>query len=214
MKKTQKLILIGGGGHCRSVIDVAESAGFQIIGILDIPEKVGTSVLGYKIIGIDDQIADYVEIARFVVTVGQIKEATLRVRLHELIRASGGKLATIISPKAYVSRFATIGEGVVIMHQAVVNANASIGKGCIINTFADIEHDAIIGDYCHISTGATVNGGCIVRDKVFIGSNTVIVNGVSITSRCIIGAESLVQKNITESGIYYGIPATLKKVPY
>jgi sugar O-acyltransferase (sialic acid O-acetyltransferase NeuD family) len=212
MKETKKIVLIGGGGHCRSVIDVAESAGFDIVGILDTLDKVGSSVLDYKVIGTDEQIGNYIDTVMFVVTVGQIKDATLRVRLHGLIHSAGGKLATIISPKAYVSRFATISEGVVIMHYAVVNANASIGRGCIINTFADIEHDVIIGDYCHISTGATVNGECIVKNNVFIGSNSVIVNGVSITSQCVIGAGSLIQKNITERGIYYGNPATLKKI--
>jgi sugar O-acyltransferase (sialic acid O-acetyltransferase NeuD family) len=211
MKETKKIILIGGGGHCRSVIDVAESAGFHITGILETPEKVGSSVLGYNVIGTDEQIIDYIDTAMFVVTVGQIKDATLRVRLHELIHSAGGKLATIISPKAYISRFAAIGEGVVIMHHAVVNANAKIGRGCIINTFADIEHDVIIGDYCHISTGVIVNGGCIIKDNVFIGSNSVIVNGISITSQCVIGAGSLISKNIAEKGIYYGNPATLKK---
>jgi sugar O-acyltransferase (sialic acid O-acetyltransferase NeuD family) len=209
---TKKLILVGGGGHCRSVIDVAESAGFDIIGILDTLDKIGSSVLGYKVIGTDKKITNYIDTAMFVVTVGQIKDATLRVRLHELIHNLGGQLATIISPRAYVSRFATINEGVVIMHNSVVNANAIIGRGCIINTFADIEHDVIIGDYCHISTGATVNGDCIVNNNVFIGSNSVIVNGVSISSQTVIGAGSLVQKNITQSGIYYGNPALLHKL--
>lgn len=214
MKGTKKLILVGGGGHCVSVIDVAERAGFHITGILDTPKKVGSSVLGYKIIGTDEQINDYVDNVRFVVTVGQIKEASTRIRLHELIHAAGGKLATIISPLAYISRFATLAEGVVIMHHAVVNANARIGKGCIINTFANIEHDVVVGDYCHISTGATVNGSCIINNVVFIGSNSVIMNGLSIISGCIIGAGSLVQKDITQKGIYYGNPATLKRILY
>lgn len=211
---SKKLILVGGGGHCKSVIDVAEGAGFQIRGILDIPENVGKEVLGYSIVGTDDQIPDYVNDAVFVVTVGHIKDATLRIRLHQKIVDAGGTLATIIASTAHVSKYAQIGEGSVIMHQAVVNADAIICRGCIINTFANIEHDARIGDYCHISTGAMINGNCVVGNETFFGSQSVMVNGIEITSGCVIGAGSLVRKNITQKGIYSGNPAILKiKLP-
>src|SRR5690606_27604940 len=113
---SKKLILVGGGGHCKSVIDFAESAGFQIQGILDIPENVGKKVLGYSIIGTDDQIPDYVNDAVFVVTVGHIKDASLRIKLHQKIVDAGGTLATIIASTAHVSKYAQIGEGSVIMH--------------------------------------------------------------------------------------------------
>ena len=53
------LILVGGGGHCKSVIDVAESAGYNIWGIIDMPEDVGNRIFGYKVIGTDDDIPFY-----------------------------------------------------------------------------------------------------------------------------------------------------------
>ncbi len=208
--ENKKLILVGGGGHCKSVIDVAESAGFHIQGILDIPENVGKKVLDYSIIGTDDQIPDYVNDAEFIVTVGHIKDAAQRIKLHQKIVDAGGKLATIIASTAYVSKYAQIGVGSVIMHQAVVNADTIIGKGCIINTFANIEHDAKIGDYCHISTGAMINGNCVVGKETFFGSQSVMVNGIEITSGCIIGAGSLVRKNAMQKGVYSGNPAILK----
>ena len=206
----KKLILVGGGGHCKSVIDVAESAGFQIQGILDVPENVGNKVLDYSIIGTDDQIPDFVNDALFIVTVGHIKDAALRIKLHKKIVDAGGTLATIVASTAHVSKYAQIGEGSVIMHQAVVNADAIIGKGCIINTFANIEHDAKIGDYCHISTGAMINGNCVVGKETFFGSQSVMVNGIEITAGCVIGAGSLIRRNITQKGIYSGNPTTLK----
>lgn len=94
----KKLILIGGGGHCKSVIDVAESAGYTILGILGRPEEVGNKVLGYEIVGTDDDMSKFVDVAEFVVTVGQIKSASLRVKLHEMVERAGGKLAIVISP--------------------------------------------------------------------------------------------------------------------
>lgn len=202
MIDSQSLILIGGGGHCKSVIDVAECAGFHIEGILDIPENVGKQVCGYPVIGTDDLIGKLVSRYLFMVTVGQIKDPSLRIKLHEQVINSGGRLATIVSPTAHVSRFAELGEGSVVMHQAMVNAEAKVGRGCIINTFANIEHDVVIGDYCHISTGAMINGGCTIGNATFIGSQSVINNGIVIGSDIIVPSGCIVRKNISVQGIY------------
>ena len=204
------IVLIGGGGHCKSVIDVAESAGYSILGILDrsIPE--GTTVLGYPVLGNDDMIAPYIDKAEFLITVGQIKSPDIRFRLTKMVEETGGKLATIVASTAHVSKYAKIAEGTVVMHQAIVNAEAHIGKGCIINTFANIEHDVRIGDFCHVSTGAMVNGECKVGERCFIGSQSVLANCISVGDDIIVGAGSFVRKSITEKGIYSGNPAILK----
>ncbi|HBX18968.1 MAG TPA: acetyltransferase, partial [Porphyromonadaceae bacterium] len=130
----KQLILVGGGGHCKSVIEAAESAGYHIAGILDVPENMGKTILGYFITGTDDSIADYIRDAEFIVTVGHIKDASLRIKLHEKIENAGGRFATIIASTAYVSGYSSVGKGTVILHHAMVNADAKIGKGCIINT--------------------------------------------------------------------------------
>lgn len=204
------LILVGGGGHCKSVIDVAEGAGYKILGILDRPEEVGKKVLSYEVIGVDDDIHKYVDKAEFVITVGFIKNPSLRVKLYDLVKAAGGKLATLIASTAYVSKYAELGEGTVVMHKAFVNAGAKVGSNCIINTFCNIEHDALIGDQCHISTGTIINGDCNVGMKVFIGSQSVLVNGINVGDDIVIGAGSVVRKSISEKGVYVGNPATLK----
>ena len=206
----RNLILIGGGGHCKSIIDVAESAGYNILGILDMPEDVGKSVLDYKVIGTDDDIPQFADKTEFIITVGFIKSPAIRMRIFDKVREAGGKLATIIASTAHVSRYASLGEGTVVMHQAVVNAGARIGENCIINTFCNIEHDAVIGDQCHISTGTMVNGDCKVGKMCFIGSQSVLANGISICDDVIVGAGSLVRKNILKPGIYSGNPAILK----
>ncbi|MGM9819735.1 MAG: acetyltransferase [Candidatus Onthomorpha sp.] len=206
----KNLILLGGRGHCKSVIEVAESAGYKILGVLDMPEEVGKQVLDYKVIGTDDDIPQYVDKAEFVVTVGFIKNPAIRIKLYNKVKEAGGILATIIASTAHVSKYATLGEGTVVMHQAVVNAGANIGVNNIINTFANIEHDAQIGDQCHISTGAMVNGDCKVGDRCFIGSQSVLANGIEIGDDIIVGAGSFVRKNISVKGIYSGNPAILK----
>lgn len=207
---TKNLILVGGGGHCKSVIEAAESAGYNILGVLDTPENVVKQVLAYSIIGTDDEIPLYVDKAEFVITVGFIKNPTTRIKLYNKVKDAGGKLATIIASTAHVSKYSTIGEGTVVMHQAFVNAGAHIGANCIINTFCNIEHDAQIGDQCHISTGTMVNGDCKVGDRCFIGSQSALANGITIDEDIIVGAASFVRKSISEKGIYSGNPAILK----
>lgn len=205
------LILIGGGGHCKSVIEVAESAGYEIKGILDMPDEVGKDVLpGHKVIGTDDEIPQYVEECDFVITVGFIKNPALRIKLYNKVKAAGGRLATIIASTAHVSKYAELGEGTVIMHHAFVNAGAKIGDNCIINTFVNIEHDAEVGNQCHISTGTMVNGECKIGENCFIGSQSVCANCIEIASDIIVGAGSVVRKSIRVKGIYAGNPAILK----
>lgn len=207
----KSLILIGGGGHCKSVIEVAESAGYEIKGILDMPDEVGKEVLpGHKVIGTDDEIPQYVEECDFIITVGFIKNPALRIKLYNKVKAAGGRLATIIASTAHVSKYAELGEGTVIMHQAFVNAGAKIGDNCIINTFVNIEHDAEVGNQCHISTGTMVNGECKIGKNCFIGSQSVCANCIEIASDIIVGAGSVVRKSIRVKGIYAGNPAILK----
>ena len=204
------LILVGGGGHCKSVIDVAESAGYTILGVLDMPEDIGKEILSTKVIGTDNDIPQYVDKAEFVITVGFIKNPAVRIKLFNKVKEAGGKLATIIASTAHVSQYATIGEGTVVMHQAFVNAGAKVGNNVILNTFTNIEHDAVICDQCHISTGTMVNGDCKVGNNCFIGSQSVLANGIAIGDDIIVGAGSLVRKSIKEKGIYSGNPAILK----
>ena len=187
-----KLILLGGGGHCVSCIDVIEQEEkYDIVGIVD-KNVAGGSLFGYPSLGGDDKLeklrgsCDYV-----LITIGQIKSPSIRIQLYEYIKSLGFVLPTIISPRAYVSRHVSIGEGTIIMHDALVNAHASIGSNCIINTKALIEHDAIVEDNCHISTGVIINGGAKVKQGTFVGSNSVTKEYVDTKDRDFIKAGTL-----------------------
>ncbi|WP_312484570.1 NeuD/PglB/VioB family sugar acetyltransferase [Stutzerimonas nitrititolerans] len=174
MTSAERIILVGGGGHCRSVIDVIEQQGkYKIDGIVDLKENIGKKILGYPVIACDNQLRElFSSCKNAVITVGHIKTNSLRLKLYESLKEIGYKLPVITSPLAYVSRHAQIGEGTLIMHHALVNANANIGKNCIINSKALIEHDAQVGDHCHISTASVINGGVVVENNTFVGSNS------------------------------------------
>jgi sugar O-acyltransferase (sialic acid O-acetyltransferase NeuD family) len=203
------LILVGGGGHCKSCIDIVRSGEeYEIIGILDTAERVDQAVAGLRIIGTDDLIPDLAgKGVNFLITIGQIKSPGLRIKVFRKIKSSRGKLPVIVSPGSYLSKTASIGEGTIIMRNAVVNSEASVGEGCIINTGALIEHEAVIGNFCHISTNAVINGQVKVGNMVFAGSNSVIANNLVIPDNTVIAAGACVLKSPDKPGIFIGNPA-------
>lgn len=203
------IVLIGGGGHCRACIDVIELEGkYKVAGIVDVKGKKGKSVLGYEIFACDDDLPELVKVyGSFLVTIGQIKSEAGRAGVFESLKGLGASFPVIVSPLAYVSKYAAIAEGTIVMHKAFVNAAAKIGRNCIINTGAIIEHDAVIGDNCHIATGSVVNGGVLVGGGTLAGSNSVINNNLSMAGKTILGSGAVVVKSIEDSGTYAGNPA-------
>ncbi len=188
----QKVFLIGGGGHCCSVIDVIEQEGrYEIAGIFDLKENVGKSLLGYPIIDVDENISLYFHITKNVlITIGQIKNPDVRYKKFQELKSLGAQFITPVSPRAYVSKSALVGEGTIVMHDVLINANARVDENCILNSKSLIEHDAIIEGHTHISTACVVNGSVKVGRLSFIGSNAVIREGISIQERSVVQAGS------------------------
>ena len=194
-----KIILVGGGGHCKSCIDVIEQEGkYRIAGIVDVPEKLHQKILGYEIIGTDeDRPLIAKEYSNFLITIGQIRSAKRRILLFNRLRELGVCFPVIASPLSYVSKHATVGEGTIIMHYALVNAGAKVGANCIINTKALIEHDAVIGDHCHIATGGIVNGGTKIKSGAFFGSNAVTRGYVVVGEKSFINCGAKVECDVS-----------------
>lgn len=194
----KSLLLLGGGGHCHSCIDVIEAAkNYKIVGIVQ-PDLSSDLVLNYPVIGSDNDLPELLKSSKAAfITVGQIKNPETRIRLFDLLKQLGAELPVIISPKAYCSKHAKLGEGSIVMHGAIVNAGAKIGKNCIVNNQALVEHDAEINDHCHISTGARVNGNVSIGKGTFVGSGVVIKEGVLIGEHVIIGAGQIILNDLS-----------------
>jgi sugar O-acyltransferase (sialic acid O-acetyltransferase NeuD family) len=190
------LVLVGGGGHCRSCIDVVEASDeWRIVAILDVASRVGERILGHAICGTDDDIDRLAAGgAAFLIALGQIKSAGQRRKLFEMVRLKGGLLPTIVSPLAYVSPHASLGVGTIVMHRATVNAGATIGDNVIINSLALVEHDAQVGNDCHVSTAAVVNGDVVIGVGSFIGSNAVLHHGCEVPANAIVPAGATYRK--------------------
>ncbi|MBC7428149.1 MAG: NeuD/PglB/VioB family sugar acetyltransferase [Bacteriovorax sp.] len=188
----KNIFLIGGGGHCHSCIDVIEQEQVYLIkGIFDVKENIGKTVMGYPIVGCDEDLKNFISPDHFfLITLGQIKSADLRVKIANELKVLNAMLATVVSPRAYVSKHASIGEGTIILHSALVNSNVKIGTHCIINSQALVEHDSIISNFCHVSTAAIVNGNCKIERESFVGSNCVLREGSIVTEKSVLRAGS------------------------
>jgi len=190
----KKIILLGGGGHCKSCIDVIENENiYKIKGVID---KKKNFLLNYKIFPESYLSKKLTKNNYAFVTVGQIKNYKVRVKLFSRLKDLGFRIPSIISPLAYISKHAIIGQGTIVMHGAIVNAGAIIGNNCIINTNSLIEHDVIIGEHTHISTQVTINGGVVIGSKVFVGSRSIIKNNINIGDCSIIGAGLYIKENL------------------
>lgn len=200
------LILVGGGGHCVSCIDViCQNNEFKIAGVLDREDRKGQMPDTCPYVGTDKDIPDLCRKGyQFMVTVGQIKSSTLRFELFQKVRSCQGLLAVVVSPLGYVSSRASLGQGTMVMHRAIVNAGSEVGDNCIINTGAIVEHDTRIGSHCHIATSAVVNGDVCLGNHSFVGSGAVIKQGVTIGDHVIVGAGVTVLHDVTSHQIVKG----------
>ena len=195
------LILIGGGGHSISCIDVIESNNsFNILGIIDNNISNGEVVAGFPVIGSDTDLDALVKDSpNFLVAIGQIKSPAARKQAFTKLQKLGASFPVIISPFSYFSKGSRIGDGSILMHGAVVNRNVSIGKNCIINSNSLIEHDSTVGSNCHISTGSVINGGTKIGDGTFVGSGAILKEGINIGSNVVIGAGQVILSDISDN---------------
>jgi sugar O-acyltransferase (sialic acid O-acetyltransferase NeuD family) len=199
-----KLLLVGGGGHCRAVLDVLWTLNIPIAGIIDVDPKL-KEVLGVPVIGTDTDLPTLRETYdSALVTVGQIESAVVRRHIFTTLEDVDFTMPVIISPHAHASSRARIHAGTVVMHHALVNAGAYVGKNCIVNTGAIVEHDAVVEDHCHISTAAVLNGGVRVGEGTFIGSGALIRECVSIGKGCVVGMGARVRHDLAAGSRVWG----------
>lgn len=203
----KKLVLIGGGGHCKSVLDAIYSAGmYSEIVITDAGIPGSSAVLGCRVEGTDKELPGLYEkgFRHAFITIGNIKDTTIRRKAYEMAKEIGFIFPTIADPSAVIASSSQIGKGVFIGKNAVVNADAVIGDMAIINTAAIIEHDCRIGEFSHIAVGAALCGGVEMGNDVFAGANATIIQGVKIGMNSVIGAGSIILNDVPENSTIVG----------
>lgn len=196
----KKVIVIGGGGHAKIMIDCIRRAGDTVFGVLDDGLATGTEILGAAVLGKVDSAPDYPD-CQFVIAIGN---NAVRKAISEKLDVHW---YTAIHPRAVVSEYATVGEGTMVLANAVVNPCATVGRHCIINTASVVEHDNKIADFVHISPRAALAGNVTVGELTQVGIGAAVRQNITICGGCVIGAGAAVVKDISKEGIYAGVPA-------
>lgn len=204
----KKIVLIGGGGHCASVLDCILSKNeYKEVVIVDSNLPVKSQIMNCPVVGDDRKLAELKNSGfdHAFITVGSIKSTAIRRKLYQLARSLEFVFPVICDPSARVSDNSTLGAGTFVGKNAVINAKALVGEHCIINTGALIEHECKVGAFSHISVGSVLCGNCSVGHDSFIGAGSTVIQGINIGNNVIIGAGSTVinnvDDNITVSGL-------------
>jgi len=211
----KKIVLIGGGGHCKVVIDILTGNKiFKISGIIDNKLKNNSNISNVPVIGKDSNLTEIFNKGMHYcfVAIGATAASTARAKIYDMAKKIGYKLPVIVSTNALVSKNTIIGEGTIVANGAIINPGATIGKNCIINTGAIIEHDCKIGNHVHIAPGVTLSGGVSIGDFSHVGTGSTIIQGISIGSNTTIGAGSTVVNDISSNSVAFGNPCKKQKV--
>lgn len=210
----KKIVLIGGGGHCKVIVSqLKRLVQFEIVGIVDNCKRVGSSVIGVKVIGKDEDLENFYRkgIRHALVSVGSVKDNIKRRELFDIAKRIGYEFPVIISPTAILDISIKRSEGTVFMPGCIVNVDSSIGKNCIVNTGTIIEHDCKVGNHCHIAPGVHLSGGVEIGDLSFVGIGSAIIQGIKIGKNVAVGAGSVVTNDILDNTVVVGNPARIIK---
>lgn len=183
----EDIVLVGGGGHSKSVADCIERQGkYRIAGYTDKEQHLSK----YTYLGTDSELQHLYEngIKNVVIAVGYLGKGNLRECLYKKVKEIGFYLPVIKDPSSIVSESALLGEGTFIGKGAVVNSETEIGKMVIVNTMALVEHECKVADFTHIAVAAVVCGNVTIGQAAFIGANATVIQGRTIKERYIVAA--------------------------
>ena len=200
------LIIYGGGGHAKSLIDLIRAEGkYKIAGILDDGVAAGTSVMGVPVLGSGELLPQLRQkgIDKAVNAVGGIGSITPRLAVYEKLKAAGFSFPTVIHPRAFIEPGAKVGEGAQVFFNAYVGSEVEIGFGCIINTGAILSHDCILGDYVNISPGAILAGAVTVKERSLVGMGVTINLHVTIGAGARVGNSAVVKADVPDNAVVH-----------
>lgn len=205
LKEPPALLVLGGGGHGRTVVEAAQLSGrFSQVVVVDANACKEWTFAACRCVGDEAEIPAPPDKWQFAAAVG---ESALRKRLFDEYCGKGYAPASVFHPAANISRSARMGRGCVILASSVVGVESTLADGVIVNNGAVVEHDCNIGEFVHLAPGAVIAGGATLGAQSFMGSNSSIRHGISVSAGVTIGNGAVVASSITVSGIYVGNPA-------
>lgn len=205
----EKIVVIGGGGHAKVIIDIIErERKYQIAGVVDDGKEKGTEIFGYKVIGQSDKLADLMQegINSGIIAIGD-NWTRSKVANKVLENTPEFQFVNAIHPMASIGRGTTLGQGNVVMANVAINSDTKIGNHCILNTKCSVDHDCNLEDYVSIAPGATLGGNCQVGKFSAISLGANVIHGRNIGEQTIVGAGAVVTKDLPSYKVACGIPA-------
>lgn len=185
------LVMIGAGGHAKVLLSLAQSAGWEVLGVCD-PELAKQKVLqwrGIKVLGSDDALDSIAPASVGLINgVGQLVGGVTRSKVFERFKSKGFCFPVLVHPNAWVDTSATLSEGVQVMAGAVIQADVVVNLNSVVNTGASLDHDCCLGAHVHVAPGATLCGDVRVHDRAFIGSGATVIQGLTVGEEAVVGA--------------------------
>jgi UDP-perosamine 4-acetyltransferase len=212
LKKRERVVLIGSGGHAKEIVEIFHSlASYEILGCL--LNDLNQQKLKIPILGNDEYLPELLhqEINTLFLCIG---DNARRHALYLQVKKMGFKLANAISPHSIVSPSAQLGEGIAIMPGAVVNTDSQIADNTIINIGATVSHDCRVGVSAHLAPGVNTAGSATIETGAFLGAGCKVIPGQTIGRWSTLGAGSVVINDIPENVLAVGIPAKVIKKNY
>ncbi|NOU18344.1 MAG: NeuD/PglB/VioB family sugar acetyltransferase [Bacteroidales bacterium] len=208
----KNIVLFGGGTHVRYCIDIIEKENkYNIVGITDPYLEVGTKIMGYYIIGKQEELKSLIKkhnIEAGIITIGD--NWTRKIVLDEILNIDPDfEFVSTIHPSVILGKNVNIGKGTIMMAGCIVNPNTTIGNFCFFATGAILEHDCYMGNFASISAGSLTGGKVKIGEFVAIALGVVLLDRIEIGDHTVIGSGSLVTKSIAGYVVAYGSPAKI-----
>jgi sugar O-acyltransferase (sialic acid O-acetyltransferase NeuD family) len=198
----KEVIILGAGGHTRSLIPLIEHNNYIIKGVYDdsYNESLKEEISGYPVLGKLSDLKDYKKI---IISFG---DPLKRQKIFSLY--SDHVLGeNLIHPSVLIEKKSLLGVSNQVFANAFINSGVEIQKNNIINTGAIIEHEVRIGNHNHISIGTIIAGRVSIGDLCYIGAGATIIDKIKICNNVIVGANAVVVNDIDSPGTYVGQPA-------
>ncbi|MBF0448777.1 MAG: acetyltransferase [Magnetococcales bacterium] len=214
LTKDEAVILLGGGGHARVLIDVLKKINKinNLYGILD-PKalEMGTTRYGVPVLGTEQALADRFVPEQFQLVngLGSIGSTQKRRSLFNRYRRRGYSFISIIHPSAQLSADIILGAGCQIMAGAIVQSGSGLGDNVLVNTGAIVDHECQVGSHVHLAPGAVVSGGVCIKPGAHIGCGATIVQGINIGEGAVVGAGAVVIRDVADGQRVVGVPAAV-----
>jgi sugar O-acyltransferase (sialic acid O-acetyltransferase NeuD family) len=201
----KRLALLGAGGHGKVVADTALAAGWDIVEFYDDAWPKNTVNGHWPVLG--DTSALLLRVQEYQGVLVSIGNCAIRWDKQRALKAVNAPLATVVHPHAWVSPFARLGPGTVVMAGAVVNTDAVIGDAGIVNSDATVDHDCVLAHAVHVTPGAHLLGNVVIGEYSWIGVGAVARQGIRIGTGVLVGAGAVVVHDVADGETVIGNPA-------